>query len=60
MRRYLAEYDDGHDFGKFEYWSDHRNGSAANHYDAEQTFIRHHGLKRFKQITIIRTYLQRD
>ena len=51
-RRYLAVYDDGHDYGEFFFYSSHRNGSKANMEDAKNTFARKYGWKRARQVTI--------
>ena len=37
MRKYLANYDDGHDYGSFEFYSSHRAGSKANIEDAKSS-----------------------
>lgn len=52
MRKYRAIYDDGHDFGEFEYCSNHRQGSKQNKADAEKEFIKKYGYKRSTQVTI--------
>ena len=55
-RRYTACYDDGHDYGSFTFWSEHRAGSKANKEDAMKQFIRTYGYARSTWITITQTY----
>lgn len=52
IRKYRASYDDGHDFGEFEFYSNHRNGSKQNKANMEKEFIKKYGYKRFTQVTI--------
>lgn len=37
-RKYLAIWDDGHDYGEFEFYSFHRANSKANIEDALKTY----------------------
>jgi hypothetical protein len=57
MRRYLASYDEGHDYGTFEFWSDHRANSKANLEDAKRKAISMYGYARGKRMEIIKTEL---
>lgn len=57
-RTYVACYDDGHDFGEFEFYSGHRAGSKANLDDAKATARRKYGHHRAQQIEIYQVYLQ--
>lgn len=52
IRRYLAMYDDGHDYGSFTFESRHRAGSRANKEDAWFTALRILGYNRIRQIKI--------
>lgn len=52
LRRYVAVYDDGHDFGEFEFWSYHRAGSKENIKDGYKEAARKFGSKRCWKITI--------
>ena len=54
---YRAIYDDGHDFGEIEYWSEHRNNSKANLEDAKKELIKKFGWNRAKYLIITQTYL---
>ena len=56
-RKYTAYWDDGHDRGEFEFYSDHRANSKANLDDAQREYRSRHGYARFKQIEIMRTVL---
>lgn len=56
-RLYRAIYDDGHDYGYFEYWSSYRNNSKNNRKDAEDKMIRKYGYREAKRMIIIQTYL---
>lgn len=55
MRKYLAVYDDGHDFGEFEYYSGHRANSKANLEDAIKEYKRVYGFRRAQRIEIVST-----
>jgi len=57
MKNYIALYDDGHDYGEFEYVSDHRNGSKANMKDAKEEFRRKFGSRRLQSVHIYHTEL---
>lgn len=54
IRRYLAMYDDGHDYGSFTFESVHRAGSKANKEDAWSAAVRILGYNRVRQIKIIK------
>lgn len=56
-RQYLAQYDDGHDYGSFTYWSEHRNKSEANRRDAMLESHKKYGWKRACNMRIISTSL---
>lgn len=51
-RKYLASFDDVHDHGSFEFWSEHRSGSKQNFEDAKKAFVRKYGWKRFSRVEI--------
>lgn len=56
MRRtYIAFYDDGHDYGEFEFESEHRANSNANLADAKEKARRKYGYKRACEIVIYST-----
>lgn len=57
MRRYLASYDEGYDYGTFEFWSDHRANSKANLADAKRKAISTYGYVRAKRMEIFKTEL---
>lgn len=50
MRKYRASYDDGHDYGEFEYYSDYRKNSKRNYEDMVNEFQKRYGYRRFKEI----------
>lgn len=50
MKKYRAIYDDGHDYGEFEYWSEYRRNSKKHKEDMIQTYKDKYGYKRFKTI----------
>ena len=52
IRRYLAMYDDGHDYGSFTFKSAYRAGSKANKEDAWSAAVRILGFNRTMQIKI--------
>ena len=52
FRRYLAMYDDGHDYGSFTFESAHRAGSRANKEDAWSAALRILGYDRARRIKI--------
>ena len=56
-RNYIAMYDDGHDFGVFEFSSTHRANSNANIEDAKAEAKRKYGFKRANSIVIYATQL---
>ena len=56
-KTYIAFYDDGHDFGEFEFESNHRAKSAANLADAEEKAKKKYGYKRARAIRILQTQL---
>lgn len=56
-RLYRAIWDDGHDYGEFEYWSSYRNNSKQNKKDAEDKMISKYGYRGAKRKVIIQTYL---
>lgn len=56
-RRYEAFYDDGHDYGSFRFWSDHRANSKPNFEDAEAEAKILFGYRRASQMTITSTQL---
>ena len=53
MRKYRAIYDDGHDYGEFEYYSEYRRNSKKNKEDMNKTFKNKYGYNRFKAIRTI-------
>ena len=57
---YTAYYDDGHDYGTFEFYSKHRANSKANIKDAKLTATRRYGARRSNQIRITSTILERS
>lgn len=57
MKTYLACWDDGHDYGEFEFYSDHRANSKANIADAIETAKRNYGRKRAYAMRIYQTQL---
>ena len=57
MKHYIAFYDDGHDYGEFEYVSDYRNGSKANMRDAKEEFRRKFGSRLLQKVHIYHTEL---
>ena len=56
-RKYRLIYDDGHDYGEIEYFSEHRNNSIANREDAENALVKKFGWNRARQMTITQTFL---
>lgn len=42
MRKYRGFWDDGHDSGEFEYYSNHRNYSKQNIEDMKREYFRKH------------------
>ena len=56
-RTYIAYYDDGHDYGEFEFNSSHRAGSKDNLEDAKRKARLKYGYKRASHIDIYRTQL---
>lgn len=56
-RKYRAFWDDGHDYGDFEFYSKHRAGSKANLEDAYNEYRKKHGYSRYKAIEITSIYL---
>lgn len=59
MRNYLAFWDDGHDYGEFEFTSYHRANSKANIQDAKDTAISRYGYRRGSQLRITQTQLNK-
>lgn len=55
-RLYTAYYDDGHDWGTFEFYSSHRANSKANIEDAKRTARNRYGFNRARQIEITCTF----
>lgn len=55
---YIAFYDDGHDQGDFEFYSEHRAGSKANKHDAYLQAVKKYGMTRANQIKITSTCKQ--
>lgn len=60
MRKYIAFYDDGHDYGEFSFSSSHRANSKANLADAKTAAQRKFGFKRAVCIRITRTQLSME
>lgn len=56
-RNYIAMYDDGHDFGDFEFSSTHRANSNANIEDAKSAAKSKYGFKRANSIVIYATQI---
>lgn len=54
MGKYRAFYDDGHDTGEFEYYSDYRRNSKKNNEDMTEEFKKIYGHKRYTQIKNIK------
>lgn len=50
MRKYRASYDDGHNYGEFEYYSNYRRNSKKNNDDMIEEFKKMYGYKRYTQI----------
>lgn len=50
MRKYRASYDDGHDYGEFEYYSNYRKNSKKNLEDMKREYKQQHGYARYKEI----------
>lgn len=50
MRKYRASYDDGHDYGEFEYYSNYRKNSRKNLEDMKREYKQQHGYTRYKEI----------
>ena len=57
MRKYLAIYDNGHDSGEFEYYSESRNNSKKNMEDAKKKMKSNYG-NSSRNYEIIQTHLQ--
>lgn len=51
-KQYMAFYTDGHDCGKFTFYSEHRANSRANDDDAFKEARKRYGTKRALQIWI--------
>ena len=51
-RKYRAFWDDGHDYGDFEFYSYHRAGSKRNLEDAEKTARKKMGFSLYNKIEI--------
>lgn len=56
-RKYIAFYDDGHDFGEIVFFSTHRANSKANIQDAKNEISKRYGNRRAKQVIINSTVL---
>ena len=56
-RLYRASWDDGHDYGEFEFYSTHRAGSKANLEDAYREYRLSYGRSRRSSIEITSVYL---
>ena len=50
MPKYRASYDDGHDYGEFEYHSNYKKNSKKNLEDMKREYKLQHGYTRFKEI----------
>lgn len=55
-KHYMAEYDEGTYFGRFDFWSVHKAGSKANHEDAIARYKSLHGYRAAKRIEILRIH----
>lgn len=51
MRYYVAFWDDGHDFGEFEFCSSHKANSKANIEDAYREYHQRYGYSHKVKIT---------
>lgn len=60
MRKYRGFWDDGHDTGEFEYYSDHRNYSKQNMEDMKRTYFKKYGYSKSKYIKFTFGYLLDD
>ena len=56
-RDYIAQYDDGHDYGVLFFTSTHRAGSKANLDDARAQACKKYGHRRASQIHIYKIAL---
>lgn len=56
-KRYEAFYDDGHDFGSFQFWSEHRANSKPNFKDAEEEAKNLFGYNRASRMKITSTQI---
>lgn len=52
MRKYIATFDNGHDYFTVEFESEHRAGSKANAEDAKYALRRKHGYGFFRVATL--------
>lgn len=59
-RLYQACWDDGHDYGCFEFYSDHRANSKANIEDAKTECARKYGQGALRHKRILSTQLQEE
>lgn len=57
MRKYIAIYDNGHDWGEFVFESKHRANSKANLADAEAAYRRRFGARFARNTRIVKTQL---
>lgn len=57
-RLYIAYWDDGHDYGEFEFYSTHRANSKANIDDAYSEYLKKYGHSMYRYITITSTCLK--
>ena len=60
LRKYMATYDTGHDYGSFEFYSNHRAGSKANLEDAISQARKTMSYSMFKKIKITETCLSKE
>lgn len=56
-KKYLAIWDDGHDYGEFVFYSRHRANSKKNLEDAMNTYHKRYGYSH--KIKITNVYLER-
>lgn len=56
-RLYRAFYDNGHDYGEFEFYSSHRAGSKANFEDAKNTMMKNYSYYDVKSMKVLNTML---
>lgn len=56
MRKYRAFWNNGHDTGEFEFWSNHRAGSKANLKDAYRQYQKKYSYSKNSTIKITDIY----